>query len=108
MAFVGSFSSLGAERVVIAQFSRLRILERRREHVVAEPVAEPVVALLALIPVRHSGPQRHDADQAEQNQNRPALAIDQQGHDENQRQGDQNQVGEDRQAVLILVERLAT
>ena len=44
--------------------------------------------------------------QAQQDQHRSALAINQQRDDENNRHRDQNQIGEDRQAVLVLGERL--
>ncbi len=58
------FQQRGAELVVVAQFAGLGVGEGRSEHVVAEPEAEPVVALLALVPMREARPQRHDAEQA--------------------------------------------
>ena len=51
---------------IVGELARRGILERRREHVVAEPVAEVVTALLVVRPVREDGPRRHGADDDQQ------------------------------------------
>ena len=76
-------------------------LEGRGEHVMAEPVAEPVVALLAVEPVGEAGVKRHGGEEAQRDEQRAALAIEHEREDERQRDGHQHQAGVDGQAVLI-------
>ena len=89
------FGHLRIERFAV------RALERRGEHVMAEPVAEPVVALVAVEPVGQAGVKRHGGKEPQRDEQRAALAIDHEREDERQRDGHQQQVGVDGQAVLI-------
>ena len=79
----------------------VRPLERRCKHIMAEPVAEPVVALVAGVPVRQAGVKRHGGKEGQRNQQRAALPIDNERDHECQCDGHQQKVGVDRQTVLV-------
>ena len=72
----------------------------------AEPVAEPVVALFAFIPVRHARPNGRNAEKCQHDEHRAAIAVSQQREDEHDGNRQQDESGENRHAILIRRERL--
>ena len=81
--------------------------ERRAEHVVAEPITEPVIALLAVEPMIQASREGHEGEKAEHDQQRAAPAIERQRANERQRDGHQQEIGENGQTELILLEGLS-
>src|SRR5664280_2696009 len=67
----------------------------------AEPVAEPVVALVAGVPMRQAGVKWHGGTESQRDKQRAALAIEYQRDYESKRDSHQQEVGVDRQAVLV-------
>ncbi|OQB91587.1 MAG: hypothetical protein BWX84_01316 [Verrucomicrobia bacterium ADurb.Bin118] len=91
---------LGAQFRIITERAVGR-LERRREHVVPEPIAEQVPVLLVLEPVLHERITGHDGEHGQgDHQGRP-LTIHRHPHHEDHGHPQQQQAGKDRQPVLM-------
>ncbi len=79
----------------------------RSEHIVAKPIAEPVIVLFAMEPMGKPRIERHGGKQRQSDEQRRPLPIDDQPHDEGNGARHQNQIGKDGQAVLIFDKSLA-
>ena len=89
---VGTFHGLFAQFGVVGQFA-IRSEEWRGEHVMSEPVTEPVVPLFAMRPVAQAGIQGHGGEEGQRDQHRAAIAVEEQREKKDERDRHQNQVG---------------
>ena len=81
--------------------------KRRGEHIVAKPIAEPVIVLFAVEPMGKARIERHGGKQRQSDQQRRPLPIERQRHDESNDARHQNQIGKNGQAVLVFDKSLA-